>query len=134
MVSARFADSASPVTLLSGPFFSVHCYCLYSRPIISHLDHFNYLLNGCYVANTDIMLMSIIFLKYIKGTPFQKLQSLILHKKIQAFWTSLVVQWLRPCAPNVEGMGSIPCQGTKILHAASRGQKKKKSKFFNLTF
>ena len=27
--------------------------------------------------------------------------------------TSLVVQWLRLCAPNAEGPGSIPGQGTK---------------------
>ncbi|TEA33197.1 hypothetical protein DBR06_SOUSAS8010046, partial [Sousa chinensis] len=40
--------------------------------------------------------------------------------------TSLVVQWLRLCAPNARGPGSIPGQGTrthmpqlKILHAAT---------------
>ena len=27
--------------------------------------------------------------------------------------TSLVVQWLRLCAPNAEGPGSIPGQGTR---------------------
>ena len=27
---------------------------------------------------------------------------------------SLVVQWLRPCTSNAEGMGSIPGQETKI--------------------
>ena len=26
---------------------------------------------------------------------------------------SLVVQWLRLCAPNAEGLGSIPSQGTR---------------------
>ena len=31
--------------------------------------------------------------------------------------TSLVVQWLRLHAPNAEGMGLIPGQGTKIPHA-----------------
>ena len=40
---------------------------------------------------------------------------------------SLVVQWLRLRAPTAGGMGSIPGWGTKILHAACCGQKKKKN-------
>ena len=40
--------------------------------------------------------------------------------------TSLVVQWLRPCAPNAGGPDSIPSQGTKILHAKKIGGKNKK--------
>ena len=40
--------------------------------------------------------------------------------------TSLVVQWLRLCAPNAGGTGSTPGQGTKILHASRPSQKKKK--------
>ena len=39
--------------------------------------------------------------------------------------TSLSVQWLRLCASNAGGAGSIPGRGTKIPHAAGRGQKKK---------
>ena len=31
---------------------------------------------------------------------------------------SLLVQWLRLCAPSAGGAGSIPGQGTKISHAA----------------
>ena len=42
--------------------------------------------------------------------------------------TSLVVQWLRLCASNSGGTGSIPGQGTKSPHAAWHGQKKKKKK------
>ena len=38
--------------------------------------------------------------------------------------TSLKVQWLRLCTSSVEGMGSIPGRGTKILQAT---QHKKKS-------
>ena len=41
--------------------------------------------------------------------------------------TSLVVQWLRLCALNAEGLGSIPGQGTracmpqlKVPHAAAK--------------
>ena len=34
--------------------------------------------------------------------------------------TSLVVQWLRLCVPNVGSLGSIPGQGTKSLHATSK--------------
>ena len=30
---------------------------------------------------------------------------------------SLVIQWLRLRIPNARGLGSIPGQGTKILHA-----------------
>ena len=42
--------------------------------------------------------------------------------------TYLVVQWLRLPASTAGGTGLIPGQGTKILHAAWRGQKKKKEK------
>ena len=35
---------------------------------------------------------------------------------------SLVVQWLRVCTANAGGVGSIPGLGTKIPHAAWRGQ------------
>ena len=43
--------------------------------------------------------------------------------KAQATGTSLAVQWLRLRAPNAGGTGSIPGLGTKIPHAAWRGQK-----------
>ena len=33
--------------------------------------------------------------------------------KISQLGTSLVVQWLRLCAPNAAGLGSTPCQETK---------------------
>ena len=36
--------------------------------------------------------------------------------KIQ-FWNFSGGQWLRLCAVNAGGVGSIPAQGTKILHA-----------------
>ena len=44
---------------------------------------------------------------------------------LQEGWvgTSLVVQRLRLCASTAGGLGSIPDQGTKILHAAQNGQK-----------
>ena len=42
--------------------------------------------------------------------------------------TSLEVQWLRLWTSTAGSMGSIPCQGTKILQAMWRGQKKKKRK------
>ena len=38
--------------------------------------------------------------------------------------TSLMVQWLRLRGSNPEGVGSIPGQGTRILHA-SRWKKEK---------
>ena len=37
---------------------------------------------------------------------------------------SLVVQWLRLCAPSARGMGLIAGRGTKIPHAAKCSQKK----------
>ena len=42
---------------------------------------------------------------------------------------SLVVQWLRLCAFNAEGTGSVPGQGTRshVQHSAA-GKKKKKKK------
>ena len=46
--------------------------------------------------------------------------------------TSLVVHWLRLCAPTAGGTGSIPGRGTKILHAAQRGQTKIKKKKIEL--
>ena len=36
---------------------------------------------------------------------------------------SMVVQRLELCASTAEGVGSIPGQGTKILHAKQYGQK-----------
>lgn len=40
--------------------------------------------------------------------------------------TSLTFQWLRIHAFTIRGVGSIPDQGTKILHAMPCHQKKKK--------
>ena len=37
-------------------------------------------------------------------------------RKLSERGTSLVVQWLRLYASTAGGTGSIPCQGTKILH------------------
>ena len=39
---------------------------------------------------------------------------------------ALAVQWLELCAFTTRGMGSVPGQGTKILQALWRSQKKKK--------
>ena len=39
--------------------------------------------------------------------------------------TSLAVQWLRLCASTAGGAGSIPGQGSKILHASWCSQKKR---------
>ena len=48
--------------------------------------------------------------------------------------TSLVVQWLRLYASTAGGTGSVPCQGTKILHVACHGQKKKKERTETLRY
>ena len=37
------------------------------------------------------------------------------HSKGSTLGTSLVVQWLRLCAPNAGGPGLIPGQGTRSL-------------------
>ena len=47
-------------------------------------------------------------------------------RKKGAVGNSLAVQWLRLHASTTGGMGLIPGQGTKILHATQCGQKKKK--------
>ena len=41
-----------------------------------------------------------------------------MFKKLKNIGTSLVVQWLRLCASNAGGAGSIPGQGAKIPPAA----------------
>ena len=46
------------------------------------------------------------------------------YVRISLLGTSLAVQWLRFCASNAGGMGSIPGGGTKIPHAAWHSQKK----------
>ena len=48
------------------------------------------------------------------------------HKLRQG--SSLVVQWLRPCDSTARGVGLIPGQVTKILHASWCGQKIQKNK------
>ena len=37
---------------------------------------------------------------------------MLLHKNKKRWGTSLVVHWLRLCAPHAAGLGSIPSQGT----------------------
>ena len=41
----------------------------------------------------------------------------ILTKKASGSWTSLVFQWLRLLTPSAGGVGSIPGQEIKVLHA-----------------
>ena len=51
---------------------------------------------------------------------------MINKQKKKECWTSLAFQWLRLYAPTADSMGSIPSQGTKILHATWCRQKKEK--------
>ena len=55
-------------------------------------------------------------------TQRQVIQMLYDPYKNQLVGTSLVVQWLRLCAPNAGGMG-LTGLGTKIPHATWCGQK-----------
>ena len=48
------------------------------------------------------------------------------EEKRKVLWTFLEVQWLRLLTPNARGMGSVPHQETKILHALGEAKKKKK--------
>ena len=48
--------------------------------------------------------------------------------EIEIQGTSQAVQWLRLRASTAGGTGSIPGEGTRILHAAQCGQKKKKKR------
>ena len=51
------------------------------------------------------------------------------EQKTLLLGTSLEVQWLKLCASNAEGVGSIPGRGTKIPHATYHGQEKEKLNF-----
>ena len=48
--------------------------------------------------------------------------------KERVYGTSLVLQWLRLCAPSVGATGLSPAQGTNILYAIWHSHKKKKKK------
>lgn len=53
-------------------------------------------------------------------------QRSVIHLKISVFWgpLTLVIQWLRFCAPNAGDLGSIPGQELgKIPQAVQRSQK-----------
>ena len=48
--------------------------------------------------------------------------------------TFIVVHWLKNCASNAEGQGSVPCPVTKIPHtnmAWPKSKKKKKKRITN---
>ena len=49
----------------------------------------------------------------------------------ESLGTSLAAQWLRLCAPNAGGVGSIPGRETEISHAMQHGQKPKKRRKSN---
>ena len=49
---------------------------------------------------------------------------LLTLSKVHLQGTSLAAQWLRLCAPNAGGMGSIPGWGTKILNTTWCSQKR----------
>ena len=44
--------------------------------------------------------------------------------------TSLVIQWLRPCAPNTGGLGFDPCSGNKIPHVTTMTKCSQINKYF----
>ena len=56
---------------------------------------------------------------YLEYPSSRKLHDSFLHLPKSLFRTSLVVQWLRLCAPNSGGPHSIPDQGTRFPHAAT---------------
>ena len=49
-----------------------------------------------------------------------KLPGYKVRHKNRSSGTGLMVQRLRLCAPNAGGLGSIPGQGTRIPHAATK--------------
>ena len=59
----------------------------------------------------------------VSGSEAQTLTQAVRRKKMKFPWTSLAVQWLRICASNAGGTGSIPGQETKIPHPMPYGQK-----------
>ena len=48
--------------------------------------------------------------------------------------TSLVVHWLRHCAPNTGAIGSIPGRETKILNTMGRGENQQTQKHHEIIF
>ena len=54
-----------------------------------------------------------------------------LTEKKHSWRTSLAVQWLRLCDSIAGGMGLIPGQGTKILHAMCHGQNTKTKEIYS---
>ena len=54
--------------------------------------------------------------------------------KMHPFGTSLVVQWLRLCAPNAGGPGSIPNQGTRSHMLQLRAQDSQIYKYIIIYF
>ena len=74
------------------------------------------------------------FLKTLKSKNNTWTENKISIKNYWVNGTSLAVQWLRLHASTARGMGLIPGQGTKILHAATgtrQSQKKKDIKMAN---
>ena len=62
-------------------------------------------------------------------------------RQFKRYGTSLLVQWLRLCAPNAGDLGSIPGQGTrshmqqlKILHAMSETHQRQINKNKSIYF
>ena len=60
-------------------------------------------------------------LSVLTGVPATQLNTFVISSQLKIF---LVVQWLRLCAPNAEGTGSIPGRETMISHAVQCSQKK----------
>ena len=59
--------------------------------------------------------MCVTYFRYLFNHPYNTACKVLLKRRRRG--ASLVVLWLRLCAPNVGGVGSIPGRGTKIPHA-----------------
>ena len=60
---------------------------------------------------------------HLGQNPQRDLQAVDRNVRRNSSGTSLVVQWLRLCAPNAGGTGSIPGRETNIPYATWCGQK-----------
>ena len=87
----------SPIPMSLEISYGWHCF---TRPVMSGF------------ITLQFLGFSLLFVRWL-------LLHLVLYTSLPG--TSLVVQWLRPCASTAGGTGLIPGQGTKIPHAKQQG-------------
>ena len=78
-----------------------------------------------YFFNLFLLFSSLYIMHYIFISCIIFSESKLMYILKSIVGNSLAVQWLGLCISTVVSTGSIPGQGSKILHAMQHGQKKK---------